>query len=381
MRILCIMNHADTGGAALAFSELVEHLSFDYGVKCVVLTGKPNRINKYCDKLNIENYSFPFKNFISHEKQPEILWRKVLSLRHYLGNQVALKSIEKTLDIASFDLVYSNLDRIDIGAILAKKYERPHVWHLREHLDTDFKTLSIYNDYIDYMLAFPSRYIAVSDSVREAWLNRGLCPGSGITTIYDGVDCNNIRRKDDWFRNGKVNFLFLGGYAESKGQKAFLDVMQQLDPSLIAQMTLTFYGQGDYGPVRDSITRDDVRAATHFNGYRSDIYNFIGDYDVGINYSSSEGFGRVTVEYMAAGLVPLVSACGANPEIVRDDQDGYVVDSGDTSAVRSLLESIITHKEALPAMASEAIERAEVFSTSHHIQQMYDLFEEVINHG
>lgn len=380
MRVLCIMNHADEGGAALAFIELVERLHADFGVDCVVLTGRRNGINERCEGLGIESHSFPFKNFISHSKEPEALWRVLLRARHFLGNRAALREIERSVDVDGVDLVYSSLDRIDIGAILAERHGKPHVWHLREHLDTDFKTLSIYPDYVKYMLSFPSRYVAVSDSVRDTWLGRGLRPRDGIATVYDGVDCGHVRRKTAWFRGGKVNFLFLGGYADLKGQRAFLDVVQRLEPSLVARMSVTFYGQGDFGPVRDSIRRDDVRAAVEFNGYRPDVYDLIADYDVGVNYSSSEGFGRVTVEYMAAGLVPLVSASGASPEIVRDGADGYVADRRDADAARGVLEAVIRGRESLPAMGARAAERARAFSMDSHVRRMHELFGEVVGH-
>ena len=35
-----------------------------------------------------------------------------------------------------------------------------------------------------------------------------------------------------------------------------------------------------------------------------------------------QGFGRVTVEYMCAGLAVIASDCGANPELIQHDVTG-----------------------------------------------------------
>ena len=47
-------------------------------------------------------------------------------------------------------------------------------------------------------------------------------------------------------------------------------------------------------------------------------------YDIGVVCSASEGFGRVTVEYMLSKLVVVASNSGANPELLCNGEYGLL---------------------------------------------------------
>ena len=51
--------------------------------------------------------------------------------RYILGLHLAIHKIEKSIDFSTVDIIHSNLKIIDIVTILAKKYNIPHIWHIR----------------------------------------------------------------------------------------------------------------------------------------------------------------------------------------------------------------------------------------------------------
>ena len=53
------------------------------------------------------------------------------------------------------------------------------------------------------------------------------------------------------------------------------------------------------------------------------------NYNIGLMCSKKEGFGRVTVEYISAGLYVIASNTGANPEIIKKEF-GELYKYGDT---------------------------------------------------
>lgn len=377
MKVLFFMNHADKGGAALAYIELIENLHKNYNVECVVYTGKKNLINERCSKQGIENYSAFYRNFISSYHSPRFLWKIILCIRHFAGNYIALKQIERQIDITSFDLIYTNLDRIDIGAIISKKYSIPHIWHIREHLDTDFKVISIYRDYVKYMKSFKSEFIAVSSSVKTAWVNRGF-KSDEIRIIYDGVSINtihkNLQKKDE----RKLKILFLGGYCKEKGQLDFLNTVSQLDRRVLNRIELSFFGSNlkkKKSNLEQFANKVGIRDIVNFNDYNKDIYFLIKEYDAGINYSIQEGFGRVTVEYMAAGLVPIVTNSGASKEIVENNKSGIVVERNNIEQLNAALITILDSQKR-ERLSKGAILRASLFSMEIHSENMYTLFNE-----
>lgn len=373
------MNHADKGGAALAFIELIENLHKEYNVECVVYTGKKNAINERCSNQGIENYYAPYRNFISSYHSPSIFWKYVFKIRHFLGNRIALKNIEKQVDINSFDLIYSNLDRIDIGAIISKKYSIPHVWHIREHLDTDFKVISVYKNYVEYMRQFKSSFIAISESVKKAWVNRGFIDEE-IQVIYDGVNTDLIPKKNSYHSGNNFKLLFLGGYCREKGQFEFLQTISKIDRNVLKGITITFYGSGlnnegdNLRKLAHALKLDDV---VRFNDYDPKIYSHIKEYDIGVNYSLEEGFGRVTVEYMAVGLIPIVTSSGASKEIVNDLENGFVLDRNNSEQLEKVLITLINDEQRL-MYSNRAKERARMFTMKKHTDSMYKLIEKEI---
>lgn len=372
------MNHVDYGGAALAYIELIEHLYQDYDVECIVYTGTYNSINERCNKLGIENFSAPYRNFISSYRCPAFLWRLFLRIRHFIGNSLALKKIENDVDMSNIDLIYTNLDRIDIGAILSVKYRIPHVWHIREHLDTDFKILSIKKNYVKYMKKFNSSFVSISESVKKAWLKRGFTFDE-IKVIYDGVNIGSITKKEIC-QEGDLRILFIGGYCAEKGQIDFLKTVAKLDEKIKNRIKIDMYGSGlaklmkELNNIVEELKLED---RVSFNEYNKDIYSVINEYDVGINYSVEEGFGRVTIEYMAAGVVPIVTSNGASKEIVQNEISGFVVDRNNEEQLGKAISELF-NREKYNWMSKNAWQRADFFSMERHAANMHNLFDEEI---
>ena len=77
------MNHADQGGAALALYDLVKEIKENHKeVEPIVITGRKNKLNEMLDDLGVENYSAPFKNFISSYHSPAFIWKAIYYVRY-----------------------------------------------------------------------------------------------------------------------------------------------------------------------------------------------------------------------------------------------------------------------------------------------------------
>ncbi len=73
--------------------------------------------------------------------------------------------------------------------------------------------------------------------------------------------------------------------------------------------------------------------------------------------SSYEGFGIVYLEGMGAGLPAIASSAGAAREIVTHGLDGFLVPSGDTSALTHHIRTLIEDRERLVQMSLAAQQR------------------------
>lgn len=381
MKILYFMNHVGQGGAALALYDLIVELKNNYDVEMVVFTGKQNQLNGMLDSIGVENYVAPYKNFMSSTHHPIWLWRVLLRIRHDICLPFAIRKIEKLVNISDFDIIHSNLNRIDIGAILAKKYNKPHLWHIREHGHGDFDMISVFKNIGKYMESFDNRYIAISESVKKEWEGIEI-PSEKIDLVYDGVRSEKLC-PDNNEHNGKIKIIFLGGYTESKGQKMLIDSVEKLSQSYLNKIQIDFYGN-DINKYKDflleKIKKSGLSGYISLYGYDSDIYRKINQYDIGVNCSRKEGFGRVTVEYMLSGLCVIATDTGANSEIIRHRETGFLFDYGNTNELKRILSHLIDNREKIKKIGKKASEDANAnFTMKIHAKRIYQEYKHILN--
>lgn len=382
MKILYFMNHVDQGGAALALYDLIKELKDNYDdIVPIVVTGKKNGLNKMLEEIGVENYSAQYKNFMSSYKKPEWIYRVMLKVRYKMGQYCAIKRLEKIIDFSEIDIIHSNLNRIDIGAILAQKYKIPHIWHIREHGDgSDFKLTSVMRNPIRYMNSFNSYTIMISNSVEKVWELKGL-NNKKMRLIYDGVrtELYNIETKQD---NRNLKMIFMGGYDKNKGQEDLIDALKTLPEDLKRLIQIDFFGNGSEKYIKylkNKIYENGLGKVMKINSYQHDIWKHISDYDIGLNCSHGEGFGRVTVEYMMAGLCPIASDRGATPEIIENGITGIIYDSSSSEELKNSIIWALNNRKAIRKMGIDASEFAKKeFSMSKHAREIRELYYEVI---
>ncbi len=382
MKILYFMNHVDQGGAALALYDLIKELKDNYDdIVPIVVTGKKNGLNKMLEEIGVENYSAQYKNFMSSYKKPEWIYRVMLNVRYKMGQYCAIKRLEKIIDFSEIDIIHSNLNRIDIGAILAQKYKIPHIWHIREHGDgSDFKLTSVMRNPIRYMNSFNSYTIMISNSVEKVWELKGL-NNKKMRLIYDGVrtELYNIETKQD---NRNLKMIFMGGYDKNKGQEDLIDALKTLPEDLKRLIQIDFFGNGSEKYIKylkNKIYENGLEKVMKINSYQHDIWKHISDYDIGLNCSHGEGFGRVTVEYMMAGLCPIASDRGASPEIIENGITGIIYDSSSSEELKNSIIWALNNRKAIRKMGIDASEFAKKeFSMSKHAREIRELYYEVI---
>lgn len=135
MKILYITDADDKYGASKSLEEMILNLRNKYNIEPIVLTSKNTGVNRFCDKNEIENY------VTGHQKYTYVVTKNLFNnlikflpryLRYILGNIIALRQVKKYVNMNDIDIIHTNISAIDFGCLLAKKYKKKHVMHLRE---------------------------------------------------------------------------------------------------------------------------------------------------------------------------------------------------------------------------------------------------------
>ena len=94
-----------------------------------------------------------------------------------------------------------------------------------------------------------------------------------------------------------------------------------------------------------------------FLGYCSDLRERIQSYDVGIVCSRSEGFGRVTAEYMTAKLCVIASNTGANTELIQNNVNGLLYEYNNNMDLANKITYVYNNRQKIDEFGEKARQR------------------------
>ena len=320
VRILHISNEDDSYGSAKCLQELLIEELEDGEIKPIVITPVRNKMNKFCDEYEIENYSCSYMSFMymKHDNMATIKF-VLRKIQYNILKIWAQKKIPRYVNMDLIDLIHTNNAAYDIGAILALKYSIPHIWHLREGGLKHFNYVPYFNNAFAYMNSLSNCFIAVSEFVKEEWVKLGLDKDK-IKVLYDGV---NVRGSKLALNNNiyKIKIVMIGTIMEPKGQKILVEALENLGNSYLDKVEVHFYGyeEGEYyNDIKRYIREKKMENVVFFEGYSKDVWKELLKYDMGVNCSKAEAFGRCTAEYLIAGLPVLAFDTGANSELIGE---------------------------------------------------------------
>lgn len=384
MKVLFISAGDYKYGAPKSMFELMITLKSLYNIEPVLLTKKRTPMNDQCDKLGIENYSFWYRDIMagSAYKNPILnCMKQCVKYALYLYGGVTKHFIDSVgINFDEIDLIHTNVNRNDIGCFLSKKYNIPHIWHLREHGIEDYR-VCIYKPRIyQYMNNHADAFVAISHSVKNTWVKMGL-PDDKIRVIYNGLDTRGYRDKKQNDRD-IVRIAMTGHIQPTKGQEQLIKALGLLDEKYLKRLHVDLWGEAysDYKlHLLRLIKQYHLEEVVDFCGYCNNVPQKLSEYDIGIVCSKAEGFGRVTVEYMLAGLAVIASDTGANPEIIQDEENGLLYSYGNEKHLARQIEKCLEDPDLIITYGKKAVETAlNKYSITKCAENIYQLYEDVL---
>lgn len=339
LRVLYIADPVEVGGASKSLIDIVTAMA-ERGIECVVCTSSHGIIEKTLEKVNIS--CIVDGHMAAMEVPPNSKLKRIpiYILRKYQYKRAlkkAIKIISRKEDLSKFDLIHTNSARNDLGCELARKYSLPHIMHIREFGDEDFGCWTYRKKYVSYLNNNTNQFICISNAIKRSWSQKGINL-SKMHVIYNGVDDTKILSINsiEKFKNEYLNIVLVGGVCAAKGQIDAIKALEFVPKNIQEKLHLDIIGWGDKTYIReleDEVSEANLSERVSFLGAKDDIDKRLCHYQIGLMCSRAEGFGRVTVEYMHAGLGVIASRAGANEEIITDDETGLLYVKDDPQAL------------------------------------------------
>jgi glycosyltransferase involved in cell wall biosynthesis len=173
--------------------------------------------------------------------------------------------------------------------------------------------------------------------------------------------------------------IAVGRYVYQKGFDLLLQAWKTVEQQH-PDWELAIYGMGDRTPYEQIVTDLQIdRTRCHLYGSTSDIKAEYLNSSLFVFSSRFEGFGMVLIEAMACGLPVVSFDCPCGPkDIVRHNEDGLLVPSGDTELLADALHTMISDKSLCQKMAAAAIINAKRFQLDGIAQCWKAFFEDIL---
>lgn len=383
MRILFITHEDSKFGASKSFMEMIIGLKLRYNIEPVVLTCSYNKINEQCEALNIENFVTKHRRYVYTKNKSFYDFIKLIPkyIRYKLSEICAERRIKKLVNIETIDLVHTNTSIISLGARISNKNKIPHIWHIREFGDIDFNFVPFIRNQCDFIEKNSTKCIAISNAVKDHWVSKGL-DASKILTIYNGININNVIPKKN-YSDQSLKIVFSGSITENKGQIQLIEAINLLPEYIKNNIYIDILGSGNRKYkllLENKVKSYGLSDIINFRGYCDDLTSHLSNYDVGVVCSKSEGFGRVTVEYMAAGLCVIVSNTGANTEIVENMVTGLVYNLDDIEDLKNKIEYIYFNRDIIKEFGIAGYKKViNNFTKENNANNVFNLYKKTLN--
>lgn len=275
------------------------------------------------------------------------------------------------------DLVHANTSFTSPTMMLAARLLNiPYIYHTREFLEEDHSYELVSKSYYQLM-ADASEVICISKSVKDSWEKK---LGRECKLIYNGIPLAPVyAEREELFNNQKLRILSIGRVVTSKGQ---MDIVKAVDRMVHSGFTnvhveiVGFRGNNAYeDAIKQYIQEHSLSSYIDCYEFTSDLQDYRLHANVGILSSTAEAFGRVTVEYMASGLLTIGTNSGGTPELIEHGKTGFLYEYGNVDELASLLMNISKNYGSMEQIAKfgqkDTMSRYSIERNAEQIYQTY----------
>jgi glycosyltransferase involved in cell wall biosynthesis len=210
----------------------------------------------------------------------------------------------------------------------------------------------LYSKYIDC-------FVGVSEYTRKHILrDYGFFLAGKTSVIYNGIDTSVFVKRTNNLEQNQVSsfgsFSFGEGWGEenkfvvsshlrhSKGIQDLIKAVSILEDSIQNQIQIDVYGEGPYETKLLEMTKaHKLDGIIHFKGGSSQLNELLANYRYLLQPTYMECFSLSILESLAANVPVITTTVGGNLEIIENNQNGYIFEPKDYSALAEILNNIV----------------------------------------
>ena len=329
MKILWLSHDSNMSGANICLDEFLEIMHGEKVENHLIIPRdgkmKESALNKTSAIHFVKFYSW---NWPINSTPPISL-----RIKRLLRNRKAVYDIEKLIRLIKPDYVVSNTVVTPVAALAAKRTGTKHIWIIHEFGEEDhgYTIGGGFKNAARKINDLSSEVVFVSKAVEQKYMPFvSLEKRQIVHNAFLGETASAVHK----IAEGKLRLIMLGQIAPSKNQlDAFKAIKYCMQSGL--DVTLDVFGKADedeYKKELDEFIRsENLHDRISFRGPTNNPLDILIQYDALLMCSRMEAFGRVTVEALKCGVPVIAANTGGTNEIVKDNIDGYLYQSGNAT--------------------------------------------------
>lgn len=184
------------------------------------------------------------------------------------------------------------------------------------------------------MRGITTRYIALSKDLERYLVEKVGIDSGRVVRICNGVDTERFTPVVTTPESGAVVIGAVGRMEQIKDHLTLVKAFAIVARESVLDLRLVIVGDGTY---RERLTayldEHGLSDRCDFPGFCDDVPALLQTFDIFVLPSLSEGISNTILEAMASGLPVIATRVGGNPELVRDNETGYLVAAADAEAM------------------------------------------------
>jgi glycosyltransferase involved in cell wall biosynthesis len=371
MKVLHLINTLSTGGAEMHLLTLCRYLKRQ-NVEIVVACLREHVKDSRSLRRDFEGEDIRVINLRADSRYDSL----------FLGRIARLLRAERP------DILHTHLPRADVAGAFARVFHPGLVWVCSVHAiySEDWSgrwSLPLFN----LLWRRADVMLCISHAVRDWLVGRGMPPDKA-RVIHYGIEPakfseSRVNLREQWGLNDNVVVGSLGRLEPRKGHDLLIQAMPELCmrvPS--ARLLIAGHDPWGYGKsLQQRIDGLGLKEKVRLVGFQKDVPSFLSALDAFAFASSSEGFGQVVIEAMAAGRPVVAWKIPPLTEIVVDSVTGLLVETKTPDEIGRAISWMLANPKEAARMGKRGQERVcnHFFAQRMSIETL-SLYRELLDH-
>ena len=283
------------------------------------------------------------------------------------GFKKSCKDIIEVVKQENIDIIHNNTIAVLEGAYIKKKTGKKLIIHIHEMIE---KPKIVAKFLYKYSLKNADKVIVVSNAVKQHIESLVSNKKKNIEVLHNGIEIDLFSKNNDYkslydefcIPRDSIVVGMIGRINAIKGQNDFVNAM-----SKIIKEKNNVYGLivGDAFPGQEwrvdelnkTIEELNLKEKIIYTGFRKDIKEIQNLLDIYVLPSiKKDSFPTVVLEAMASSSPIVAYRCGGVEEMVKDNENGYLIEIGNKEELSNKIQFLINNKEIRKKMSEKSFE-------------------------